>query len=73
VENYALGRYQALIESRIPFEMVHDRLLDPAHLAPYATLILPNLAALSDAQSDQLRVFVKNGGNLIATRDESLR
>jgi hypothetical protein len=68
VENYALGWYQALVESRIPFEMVHDRLLDPAHLAPYATLVLPNLAALSDAQCDQLRAFVKNGGNLIATQ-----
>ena len=72
VENYALGWYQALVESRIPFEMVHDRLLDPAHLAPYATLILPNLAALSDAQCDQLRAFVKNGGNLIATYETSL-
>jgi beta-galactosidase GanA len=52
--------------------MVHDRLLDPAHLAPYATLVLPNLAALSDAQCDQLRAFVKNGGNLIATYETSL-
>jgi hypothetical protein len=49
VENYALGWYQALVESRIPFDLVHDRLLDPVHLAPNATLILPNLAALSDA------------------------
>ena len=72
VENYALGWYQALIESRIPFEMVHDRLLDPAHLAPYKTLILPNLAALSDAQCDQLRAFVSNGGSIIATHETSL-
>ena len=72
VENYALGWYQALVESRIPFEMVHDRLLDTAHLAQYATLILPNLAALSDTQCDQLRAFVKNGGNLIATHETSL-
>src|ERR1035438_7929108 len=34
VEDYALGWYQALVESRIPFEMVHDRLLDAEHLAP---------------------------------------
>jgi hypothetical protein len=72
VENYALGWYQALVESRIPFEMVHDRLLDPAHLAPYKTLILPNLAALSDAQCDQLRAFVSNGGSIIATHETSL-
>ena len=50
VEDPALGWYQALIEARIPFEMVHDRLLDPEHLAPFKTLILPNIAALSMAQ-----------------------
>ncbi|HEY5054806.1 MAG TPA: alpha-amylase family protein [Acidobacteriaceae bacterium] len=72
VEDYALGWYQALVESRIPFEMVHDRLLDAEHLAPYRTLILPNIAALSDAQCDQLRAFVRGGGNLIATHQTSL-
>jgi hypothetical protein len=72
VEDHALGWYQALIESRVPFEMVHDHNLDAAHLAPYKTLILPNIAALSDAQCDQLRAFVKNGGSLIATHETSL-
>lgn len=71
-EDYALGWYQALIESRTPFEMVHDRLLDAEHLAPYKTLILPNLAALSDAQCDQLRAFVSNGGSIVATHETSL-
>ncbi len=47
-------------------------ILDAAHLAPYKTLILPNIAALSDAQCDQLRAFVKNGGSLIATHETSL-
>jgi hypothetical protein len=72
VENYALGWYQALIESRIPFEMVNDQLLDPPHLANLKTLILPNVAALSDAQCKQLRAFVRSGGSLIATYETSL-
>jgi hypothetical protein len=72
VEDYALGWYQALVESRIPFEMVHDQLLDHEHLAPYKTLILPNIAALSEAQCDQLRSFVRNGGSLVATHETSL-
>ncbi len=35
VEDASLGWHQALMEARIPFEMVHDRLLDPEHLAPF--------------------------------------
>ena len=72
VEDHTLGFYHALIEARVPFEMVHDRLLDPEHLGPYKLLILPNIAALSDRQCDQLRAYVQRGGNLIATYETSL-
>ena len=72
VEDHALGWYQALIEARIPFEMVHDRLLDADHLARFKTLILPNIAALSDEQCRQLRAFVERGGGLVATYETSL-
>jgi hypothetical protein len=72
VEDHALGWYQALIEARIPFEMVHDRLLDAEHLAQLETLILPNIAALSDEQCRQLRAFVARGGGLVATYETSL-
>jgi hypothetical protein len=72
VEDHALGWYQALVEARIPFEMVHDRLLDEAHLARLKTLILPNIAALSDEQCRQLRAFVGRGGGLVATYETSL-
>jgi len=72
VEDHTLGWYQALIEARLPFEMVHDRLLDAAHIGQFKTLILPNVAALSDTQCRQLREFVGRGGSLIATRDTSL-
>jgi hypothetical protein len=72
VEDPALGFYQALIEARIPFEMVHDRLLDAQHLKPFKTLILPNIAALSDDQCRQLTAFVEAGGGLVATFETSL-
>ena len=72
VEEPALGFYQALVEARIPFEMVHDHLLDPAHINRFKTLILPNIAALSTSQCDQLRAFVAQGGSLVATYETSL-
>lgn len=72
VEDHALGFYQALVEARVPFDMVHDRLLDGAHLSQYRTLILPNIAALSEAQCRQLTDYVRSGGNLIATNETSL-
>jgi len=72
VEDHALGFYQALIEARVPFDMVHDQLLGAAQLRQYKTLILPNIAALSDAQCAQLRAFVEAGGSLIATNETSL-
>jgi hypothetical protein len=72
VEQHTLGWYQALIEARIPFEMVHDRLLDDAHLRGLRTLILPNTAALSNGQCRQLREFVDRGGGLIGTYEASL-
>ena len=72
VEDPALGFYQALVEGRIPFEMVHDRLLDARHLAPFRTLILPNIAALSENQCSQIRQFVEAGGSIVATYETSL-
>jgi hypothetical protein len=72
VEDHALGMYQALVEARIPFEMAHDGLLDAEHVDQFKTLILPNIAALSDAQCQQLRGYVKRGGSIVATHETSL-
>jgi len=72
VEDHALGYYEALVEARIPFEMVHDRLLDPARISQFKVLILPNIAALSTAQCDRIREFVRGGGGVVATYETSL-
>jgi hypothetical protein len=72
VEDHINGWYQALVEARLPFELVHDRLLDPAHIGQFKTLILPSVAALSDLQCSQIRDFVERGGSVVATHETSL-
>ncbi len=72
VEDHTLGFYQALIEARIPFDMVHDRLLDSQNIDRFKVLVLPNIAALSDGQCDQLRGYLHRGGSLVATYETSL-
>lgn len=70
--DHSAGMYHALLEARIPFEMVNERLLDPDHIAPYKLLILPNIAQLSDPQCNVLRRFTENGGSILATFETSL-
>jgi hypothetical protein len=72
VEDPALGFYQALVEARVPFEMVHDHLLDREHTEQFRTLIFPNIAALSTDQCNQIREFVERGGSIVATYETSL-
>ena len=69
---HSLGMYHALVENHIPFEMVNDMLLDEDHLKQFKLLILPNIAALSDKQCDQLRKYVDSGGSIVATFETSL-
>ncbi|MBX2875461.1 MAG: beta-galactosidase trimerization domain-containing protein, partial [Saprospiraceae bacterium] len=71
-KQHADGMYHALIEARMPFEMVNDRLLDAEHLEPFQLLILPNIAALSDDQCAQLKAFTERGGSILATFETSL-
>jgi hypothetical protein len=66
------GIAHALVEARIPFDMVYEQLLDRVHVERFKLLVLPNIAALSDAQCDQLRQFVERGGSILATFETSL-
>jgi hypothetical protein len=64
--------YHALLENRIPFEMVNSRLLDKEHLKSCRLLILPNISTLSDKQCEELKRFVEDGGSIVATFETSL-
>lgn len=71
-EDHLRGAYYALLQARIPFDMISDRHLDPEHLARYQSLVLPNLAMLSDWECQQLTAFVNRGGGIVATHTTSL-
>jgi Hypothetical glycosyl hydrolase 6/Beta-galactosidase trimerisation domain len=72
VDDHLKGMYHALVEARVPFEMVNDLLLDAAHVDRFKLLVLPNVAALSDAQCRSLAAYVDRGGSLLATFETSL-
>ena len=55
---------QALIQARVPFDLVFDDHL--ASLSKYRVLVLPDSECLSDTQLAAIRQFVSNGGGLIA-------
>lgn len=71
-EDHALGMYHALVESRVPFELVHEGLLTNDRLDAFKLLILADAAALSDAQCEAIRAYVKRGGSVLATFASSL-
>jgi hypothetical protein len=71
-EDHSSGMYHALVESRIPFEMVNDRLLEYDRIKQYKLLILPSIVSLSDYQCNCLRDFAGKGGSIIATFETSL-
>lgn len=70
--DHVAGMYHALLESRVPFELVHEAFLTPARLDRFGLLILANAASLSDAQCTAIRDFVGRGGSLLATFASSL-
>jgi hypothetical protein len=64
--------YHALVEARVPFELVHEAFLTPDRLDRFKLLILADAAALSDAQCAAIRAYVDRGGSLLATFASSL-
>jgi hypothetical protein len=69
---HAVGAFRAAAEEHLPLTLVNDWDLTAEGLSRYAVLVLPNAAALSDAQADAVREYVRKGGGLAATAEASL-
>ena len=67
-----LGMYHALIEARIPFELVHEAFLTPEQVDRFKLIILADRAALSNDQCAAIRSYVSRGGSVLATFATSL-
>jgi hypothetical protein len=64
------GWTNALVRARIPYLPVHaDHIARDADR--FSVLILPDAAAMSEAQAEAVRHFVERGGGLIATGESS--
>lgn len=68
-----LGFYMALVEARIPFEMLSDQTMTPENLARFKVLILANATCLSDDQVRTLEAYVAGGGSIVAAHETSTR
>jgi hypothetical protein len=66
------GILRLLEEEHFQYSFVSDRDLTRDKLDKFKVLIMPNVAALSDAEANTIKEWVKDGGKLMATFQTSL-
>ncbi len=66
------GAYLALLEGRFLFDFLHEEELTADKLKKYRTVVLPNIALLSDAECAALKGFAAQGGSIVASFETSL-
>ncbi len=70
------GAYRALVEARLPFDLVVDEVLTGKAgaevMAGYDALVLPNVTCMSDAEAAVIDAWVEAGGTLLATGETAL-
>ncbi len=69
--DYVQGLYEALLEGRFLFDMIHQEKLSLSALQPYRALLVANAAYLRDSECETIRQYVRSGGSLLATFETS--
>ena len=72
-ETHDLGFYHALIEAKLPFELLSDQVMTETNLDRFKLIVLANAACLSDSQCEAIRAYVARGGSVVAAHETSLR
>lgn len=70
--DFIRGWYCALLEAHIPFDVISDKQITPERLGSYQTLVLSNMACVSDAAAEAIAQFVASGGGVVAGYDAGL-
>jgi hypothetical protein len=60
------GYYRIFWEANIPVDVLHEEFLDPAALARYRLIVLPNPAALAQGAPEILAEYVRRGGTILS-------
>ncbi|MBD3292129.1 MAG: hypothetical protein GF393_04335, partial [Armatimonadia bacterium] len=71
-EGEYFGWAQMLIDENVPYDSLVETELRPEVLSRYRALILPNIACMSAEACEAVRLFVADGGRLIASGLTSL-
>jgi hypothetical protein len=69
---HLFGAFRTAMEEHLALNLINDWDLTPETLSRHRVLLLPNAAALSDAQVAAVRAYVRDGGGLVATCETSL-
>ena len=72
-EAHDMGFYHALVEARLPFEMLSDAVMTPERMDQFKVLILANSTCLSEEQAAALSAYVARGGSLVVAHESGYR
>jgi hypothetical protein len=71
--DFIRGWYCALSEAHIPFDVISDKVLSAERLSAYRTIVLSNLACVSDETAATIEAFAAAGGGVVASFDAGTR
>ncbi len=61
------GAYNAMMDQRIPFDILSDKRLTKEGLSRYRCILLANAACLSETACTMIEEYVRTGGHVVAT------